>query len=247
MKPNIKPLTPVYSLYWKNINQEILRGQANVFSYLGIPLNQILIDGKNHGQWMEEILSCGELDEIVVFCDVDAFPLTFAAYFEAVDFAKADGIFGLAQFSTHTNTTDIYAGPMFLALKRKIWHQLGRPSLVATTEMDAAENLSITASQKNIPLKLEFPNACIQPKWALADKGVFGVGTFYANLTFFHLFESRSRKSVKLFRSISGDVSSGRSLRFDHYLSLASHQSHCDFIVRNLRSIRAKAKTVLGI
>jgi len=64
------------------------------------------------------------------------------------------------------------------------------------------------------------PTSCLIPKWPLADKGLFGIGTFYGDCEFFHLFESRKPQYEKIFSAIVADVVSDQKLNFSKYLSI---------------------------
>ena len=228
----------VHSLHWKNISQSILNDQRMVFETLNIPLHQNLVDLKDHGEWMMELTELAANDEVLVFCDIDAFPINPAGYNRAVEFAKSGGIFGLAQFSNHTLSNDLYAGPMFLSFRKSVWVELGKPSLRATTTADAGELLSIRAREADVPLMLVMPTSCIKPKWGLANRGVFGVGTFYGDNDFFHLFESRMKSSVGLFRLVASDVINGRPLDFNSYLGIYKRDSVYAWLSKSVLSLR---------
>ncbi len=226
----------VYSLHWKNISPVIIQSQKAVFKYLNIPLTQQEIDCKDHGQWMTEILEHSDDEDIVLFCDVDAFPLNRLAYERSVDHAYSGGVFGLAQFSNHIPTSMIYAGPMFLAVRKNVWIQLGRPNLSASSTADAAEILSINARKSGVPLLLSKPVCCIKTKWALANQGVFGIGTFYGELEYFHLFESRQRESINLISKVADDVVCARPLDFSSYLRIVPSENICDRLIKGIQS-----------
>lgn len=210
----------VHSLHWDNISRSILSAQKAVFDKLEIPLIQHRVDRKDHGEWMTEVVKNALDHEVIIFCDIDAFPLNRAACEEAVASAKAGEIFGLAQFSNHLDNKNLYAGPMFLAFRKNIWVALGSPGLSSSPQVDAAEVLSIKAKEVGVPLRLIRPMCCIKSKWALGNEGVFGIGTFYGSLDFFHLFESRLESSVKLMNLVSGDVVNENPLDFSSYLSV---------------------------
>ena len=213
-------LPSVYSMHWNNIADVIRLGQKEVFSHLGISLIQENADQKSHGDWMEDVLARHESKDIIVFCDIDAFPLNRQAYLDAVRYAEQGGIFGLAQFSNHKKTQDIYAGPMFMAFRKDCWEALGKPGMSSNKQYDAAEALSVRAREQGVPLVMASPTSCLIPKWPLADKGLFGIGTFYGDCEFFHLFESRKPQYEKIFSAIVADVVSDQKLNFSKYLSI---------------------------
>lgn len=215
-------LPPVYSMHWNNISKPILEGQKLVFQALQITLIQENADGVSHGQWMDDVLQRHSSDDVLIFCDIDAFPLNSKAYLRAVDVARRGALFGLAQFSNHKKTTDLYAGPMFMAFTKQTWERLGSPSLTRTKSFDAAEALTVLAREQSIEVDLIRPTSCLIPKWALAEHGVFGIGTFYGECDFFHLFESRLPAHEHLFKLVVADVVAGKKLNFSVYLE-ATH------------------------
>jgi len=209
----------VRSMYWSNIDLDVINGQRRVFEYLGIPLNQQNADGIQHGDWMDSVVDEASNDDVIVFCDVDAFPVNYQAYQNAINYAQQGGIFGLAQFSNHKPTEHIYAGPMFMAFSKKNWFELGKPSLKRTKNYDSGEALTAAALSQQKPIHLVRPSSCLEPKWALKDQGVFGIGTFYGECDFFHLFESRKPQHGVVFSQVVNDIVAGRSLQFSLYLS----------------------------
>lgn len=215
-------LPAVYSMYWNNIPDGIKNGQRAVFDRLGIELIQENANRKSHGLWMNEVIGRHGSDDIVVFSDIDAFPVNREAYLQSVKYAADGFLFGLAQFSNHKSNQDLYAGPMFMAFRKRTWESLGRPSLDRDKQYDAAEVFSALARNRGVGLKLVMPSSCLIPKWALAEHGVFGIGTFYGECDFFHLFESRRPAYEMLFDSVVADVVAGRKLNFRHYLEIAA-------------------------
>ena len=217
------PMPPVHSLHWTNISPTILQGQAAVFSKLGLDLRQEQHDRKAHGTWMNEVIERHQPDDVIVFCDIDAFPLSAQAYREAVQSAEGGAVFGLTQFSNHKKNTEVYAGPMFMAFTKATWQALGSPSLKSSERFDAAEVLSARAREQQVALDLKPPSSCIISKWALGHEGVFGIGTFYGRNEFFHLFESRFPAYERLFSMVVGDVLAELPLNFRGYLETAQH------------------------
>lgn len=216
-------MPPVHSLHWNNISPAILQGQAAVFAKLGLDLRQERHDHKAHGIWMNEVIERHQGDDVIVFCDIDAFPLNAKAFHEAVQSAGRGAVFGLAQFSNHKKSAEVYAGPMFMAFTKATWQALGSPSLKSSERFDAAEVLSACARERQVPLVLKPPTSCIVSKWALGHEGVFGIGTFYGENEFFHLFESRFPAYERLFSMVVEDVVAERPLNFRGYLETAQH------------------------
>jgi hypothetical protein len=215
----------VVSMYWDNIPLMVLQKQREVFEVLQIPLKQELANGVRHGVWMNDVLRRAGPDDLVVFCDIDAFPLNRAAHEFALAQAQAGSVFGLAQFSNHRPTKDTYAGPMYMALQKGTWERLGRPDMRSSKTFDAAEGLSLAARSQGVPLTLVKPTACLVPKYALGNEGLFGIGTFYGDNDFFHLFESRDQINEQILEAVANDVIAGRPLQFGLYLQIAQASS----------------------
>ncbi|WP_198552336.1 hypothetical protein [Macromonas nakdongensis] len=210
----------MHSLHWNNIPAAILNGQKAVFGALGIPLCQDNQHGTKHGAWMNDIIARSAENDIVVFCDIDAFPLNRASYEQAVEVAQAGGLFGLAQFSNHKQSQAIYAGPMFMAFRKSLWLAAGCPDFKSSKTHDAGEAMSIACDRMGALITLIKPTACVIPKWGLKDQGLFGIGTFYGDNRFFHLFESRHPAHERLFDAVVADVAAGSPLDFSRYLAI---------------------------
>jgi hypothetical protein len=233
--------TPVYSLYWSNLDKDIVDLQKKVFDHLGIPLVQELRDKMPHGIWMDDVIKRASDSDIVIIADIDAFPLNYAAYEKAITSAANNEIFGLAQAANHLQRDKIYAAPMFMAFKKKLWADLGNPSLTDSLNLDAGQSLSECAQKQGIPLRLCFPTACIKPKWPLHNRGVYGIGSFYEN-DFFHLFEARDRFgrdfSKDIFKAVADDLLNDRDLDFAKYLQYAKRKPLREFLRRKLNKFR---------
>lgn len=214
----------VHSLYWKNVDERIIEHQKAVYQKIGVELVQVLSDRKNHGEWMQEVVS-ESVDDIIFFSDIDAFPLHKRAFDYAVDKVDAGAIFGLAQYSNHKPSAELYAGPMFCGFRKSTWEYLGSPILSESEEYDAGELLTQRARQYKVPAVLLYPSATIHSKWALGNVGTFGIGTFYENNSFFHLFESRKKKSIEMFVAVAEDVLMDRPLNFGKYLKTYNQPS----------------------
>lgn len=210
----------VYAMHWDNIPEDILKKQRSVFEHFQIELSQENANKTPHGTWMNNVIQRSASEDIIIFCDIDAFPLKRSAYLEAVEYAKRGAIFGLAQFSNHKKGTELYAGPMFMAFQKSTWEAMGSPALKSSGDYDAAEVMSALARQNNIELILSRPTGCLIPKWALGNEGVFGIGTFYGNCDFFHLFESRKPAYDRIFNEVAEDVVGNRPLNFRRYLEI---------------------------
>ena len=222
-RPMSQPVA--HALHWDNISALVLDSQRAVFAALDLPLQQDHMHKLRHGIWMNQRIAESASEDIVVFCDVDAFPLRREGWEKAMQVASQNAIFGLAQFSNHRPTTEIYAGPMFLAFRKSVWESLGCPDMRSSSGHDAGEALSLEARRKGVALHLMKPTACVIPKYALGREGIFGIGTFYGDNDFFHLFESRDAAHEKILAAVADDVSAHRPLDFANYLSLGAEQN----------------------
>lgn len=214
-------LPVVYAMHWDNIPENILKKQRSVFDHLQIELIQENANKISHGTWMNDVIKRKSSDDIIIFCDIDAFPIRRSAYLKAIENAERGAIFGLAQFSNHKKGTDLYAGPMFMAFRKSTWEAMGSPALKSSTDHDAAEVMSALARKGHVDLVLSRPSSCLIPKWALGNEGVFGIGTFYGECDFFHLFESRKPAYEMIFNEVADDVVADRPLNFRRYLEIA--------------------------
>ena len=216
--PSATTTPRVLTFYRNNISAEMLTWQKRVFDHFEIPLVQQCEDSLSHAQWLDRVFR-SEPDELVVVADIDAFPLSRAGFDTLIAKARAGAVAGLAQVANHKDPQRLYAGPMFMALSRALYHDLGAPPMAQTDQSDVAQLLSDRAMQQGKPLSLVYPRFAIKPKWPLADKGVFGIGTFYGELEFFHLFQSRKSNAALLFTAVAQDVVAGR-LDFAAYLNI---------------------------
>ncbi|RRH73976.1 hypothetical protein [Falsigemmobacter faecalis] len=211
-------LPPVKTFYRENISRELLEAQRMVFAHLGIELQQELEKGMKHADWLDRSFG-GTSDEVVVVCDIDAFPLNTAAFAAMVGRARSGVLTGLEQVANHVTNRAPYAGPMFLAAPAGLWQRLGRPASRATEAVDVAQAFTVAARAAGSGVEVIAPRFAIAPKWALGDRGVFGIGTFYGDLDFFHLFEARLQSPVELFCAVAEGVVSGRH-DFARYLEI---------------------------
>ncbi len=211
--------TPVvHSFYRGNIPHSVIAAQKSVFDHFGIPLRQDRNDKLTHGKWVDNLFRNGQ-DDIIVLADIDAFPLNRAAYDGLCASAAEGAVVGLAQVANHKDPDRIYAGPMFMAVRRDVYEKLGQPGMERTPNSDVAQLVTDEAHKANVPVRLIAPRFAIQSKWPLADQGVFGIGTFYGEMEFFHLFQSRKRRTVELFEAVARDTIAGR-LDFGAYLDI---------------------------
>lgn len=212
-------LPATYSFYRSNIDAQLVEAQASVFAHLDIPLVQQLDDSLDHAAWLTRTMRDDSLGKLAVVADIDAFPLSAAGYRRLIEMATSGSVAGLAQVANHKNPDHVYAAPMFMAVRRDIYQKVGAPDMRRTDESDVAQILTLRAEAEGIPVSLIWPRHCISPRWSLGQHGVYGIGTFYGESEFFHLFEARRKQSKDLFLAVAEGVISGRH-DYDQYLSI---------------------------
>lgn len=187
----------IRSMYWNNIHPDIIAQQKRVLNALGHDLAQEEATGVAHGVWLTRTMESLGADDAILFLDIDCLPLNAAIVERAFARAEAGAIFGVAQTASHLpNRHFVYAGPTFLALTKKTWDALGRPSLAVDPGHDAAMLLSEAAVANGVPLEIVQPNYVAIPRWPLGDYGCLGIATVYGG-EIFHLFESRQERGFR--------------------------------------------------
>jgi hypothetical protein len=178
------------ALYWDNIDPGVVEAQRKVFAHFGLSIDQRERTGVNHGDFLDAYMAEIAEDDVALLIDVDCFPLNRAIVDEAFTSAREGRIFGCAQSSNHVDPDRIFVAPMFMAISRRTWDKLGRPSFRADSDSDVAQRLYEVAVAAGVGIEMLYPWATIVPKWRLGDIALYGIGTFYRGGVF-HLFESR--------------------------------------------------------
>lgn len=196
----------VASFCGNNRPPQFARYQQKVFNFFRIPLNQIQVNFSRvyHGPAVDVFLDRidGAYDYFLLF-DSDAVPLK-PDFLELTYNKIRDGrtLFGLAQQSNHiyvnNSKNHLYAGPGALAISRKMFLRLGRPSFAETHRSDTAEELTWLAEEGGYTVALMFPSHVHQRIWDLGNGHHFGLGTTYSNCVF-HSFLQNKPASRKLF------------------------------------------------
>ncbi len=182
----------IVSMHWNNIDPTVVAGQRRVFKKLGYEVAQIDATGTAHGAWIDSVLAAAQPDDVLLFVDIDAFPLNKAVVERAFAAAEAGMIFGAAQTANHLPERDlIYAGPAFTCISRRCWETIGKPSATVDATNDVGMRIGREAIAHGVTMELLFPNFVAIPRWRLGGKGVAGYGTFYGKGDVFHLFEAR--------------------------------------------------------
>ena len=180
----------IVALYWDNIDPRVVEAQRQVFAHFGLTIDQRERTGINHGDFLDAFLAEIAEDDIALLVDIDCFPLNREIVDRAFVAARKGRIFGCAQSSSHLDPDRIFVAPMFLAISRRTWEKLGRPSFCPDPNNDVAQRLNNIAVAAGVEIERLDPWAAIVPKWRLGDIALYGIGTFYRGGVF-HLFESR--------------------------------------------------------
>lgn len=194
------------SMYWKNVAPEIIELQLKVFKSLGLKLLQLERTGQNHGEFINEQLRSAEIDDILIFVDIDCVVMNADVVFTAAEFAKNGGIWGCSQVANHLeDNLHVYAGPMFHAISKKTWLKIGSPSYSGDKYNDVGQFITRKAQSNNINIYMAKPLYSLIPKWRHGSGYPFGIGTFY-EYGIFHLFESRKNTYNKLFLLVGESI-----------------------------------------
>jgi len=201
-----------YSLYWDNVNQDMLDAHRRVMSHFDIPMNYHNHNGVNHGEWMQQIINTST-SNVVVVMEPDCIPLN-KTYIEYIKYAHRNETFvGIAQVSNHIPPkSHIYAAPGFYAISKKAYTRLGRPSFTETYRSDTAEEISYLAEEMGIKYRALMPTyfekASSEGYWALGNLGYYGIGTVFDN-SMYHLYQSRMAENIELFVKRCDEVIAG--------------------------------------
>jgi hypothetical protein len=180
----------IVSLYWDNIDPRLIGAQRDVFAHFGFDIDQRERTGLNHGDFLDGYMTEIGEDDIALLMDIDCFPLNREIVDRAFAAARAGRIFGCAQSTSHVDPDRLFVAPTFMAISRRTWDGLGRPSFRPDATNDVAQRLNELATAAGIDTEMLYPWGCIVPKWRLAEIALYGIGTFYRGGVF-HLFESR--------------------------------------------------------
>ena len=180
----------IVALYWDNVDPRIVAAQRDVFAHLGFGVDQRERTGMAHGEFLDAYMSELDADDVALLTDIDCFPLNREIVARAFARAREGAIFGCAQSTNHIDPDRLFVAPMFMAISRRTWDALGRPSFKPDAGNDVAQRLNDIAKAQGVDIEMLPPFGAIVPKWRLGDVGFYGVGTFYRGGVF-HLFESR--------------------------------------------------------
>jgi hypothetical protein len=208
----------LFSLYWDNIDERIVRHQKQIFDHFQLPLKQHRIDGLDHGEWMDWVMSFHDMD-VILFADIDCIPLNATIVVQSLEKAANGILLGATGCANHLDPSRAFAAPFWCAINRHQWVAANRPSAKASRMCDVAQNWTDAFALRGQKIELLPVTGCEQPKWNLPGKPLgFGIGTTYAGAVY-HLFESRADQNIDRFigrcaavLSVSNEISLPRAV-----------------------------------
>lgn len=203
----------IVSMYWDNVDHRVVSAQRRVLEHFDLQIDQCERTGVQPGDFLDEFMAGLGENDVALLMDIDCFPLNREIVDQAFAAAREGRLFGCAQSSNHIDPDRLFAAPMFLAISRRTWDRLGRPSFRQDERNDVAQRLNDVALEAGVPVDLLYPWACIVPKWRLGDVALYGIGTFYRGGVF-HLFESRRTPYTFILHEVADAVLNDREI--DH-------------------------------
>ncbi len=208
----------IVALYWDNVDPRIVAAQRQVFAHFGYEIDQRERTGVDHGDFLDAYMAEIGEDDVALLTDIDCFPTNGEIVARAFAAASEGHIFGCAQSANHIDPDRLYVAPMFMAISKRTWARIGRPSFKPDAENDVAQRLNEVARTADVQIEMLSPFGAIVPKWRLGDVGFYGLGTFYRGGVF-HLFESRSTPFAFLLFDVAEAVLADRPI--DHSALMA--------------------------
>ncbi len=194
----------IYIPFGDNRPSDTLDAGFKVFQKFDIPVRyaKFPFPSLSHGQSLDYILHNSD-HQYYVFFENDSIPLKEDIIQIIFDKIKDNRtIFGQAQQSNHkmVNGTyqHVYAGPGCLAFSRKLWEDLGKPSLDHNERGDTAEELTWVAKEKGYNICFVYPSEVYDKNVDLDNGLKFGLGNVFGNL-FYHSMQQSNPKSTELF------------------------------------------------
>ena len=210
----------IVALYWDNIDPRVVAAQREVFAHFGYSIDQRERTNVNHGEFLDAYMAELEDDDVALLTDIDCFPLNRDIVERAFVRAREGAILGCAQSSNHIDPDRLFVAPMFMAISRRTWVALGRPSFRPDADNDVAQRLCDHARAQGVEIEMLYPFGAIVPKWRLGDVGFYGVGTFYRGGVF-HLFESRRTPFAFLLFDVADAVLNDRAIDYGELMRKA--------------------------
>jgi hypothetical protein len=204
----------IVTFYNEIITSTLIELQKKVFNYFGYDINQINIKNwTTHGNAIDEyLINKTEEDEIIVIFDIDSIPLNNHIINDAVEWCKNNiGIFSVAQKAVKLKNPIIHAGPSFMVFSIKTYNLLGRPSFNTNSRSDCGGEMTHSAREKGVEIRMLYPSSVEVPTHDLDGYIQFGYGTTYGN-SIYHAFESRFQKKNNFFINKCNNILNGNDL-----------------------------------
>jgi hypothetical protein len=186
----LRPLSKVVvSFYMDNIPASVIQSQRNVLEKF-VPSDFAIeqrLTTRSHAAAINGFMSSMQYDLVVVL-DIDCVPLNPRAVSAIAARAARGALTGCVQRANHIdNDGHLYVGPFCMALGRRLWENLGRPSFQPTQRGDVGEELTYRCEALQWPVHMIWPSSVEDPRWDLTDGQKFGVNTEYGR-SFLHTF-----------------------------------------------------------
>lgn len=193
-----------YCYICNNVDQELVSMHKEASDLVGIDVEYCIFDIEQlseagmsphlgHGWFMEQVLAQDQ-NELIGFIDIDCIVASKDFVQRCADAVyKSKTILGAAQCASHLPSRDMpYAAPAFLIAHKGAWERVGSPSLIANSEYDTGQALSVALLNDSYSIDLLWPDghANVAQAWPLGAAGEYGIGTRYADGQVFHLFQS---------------------------------------------------------
>jgi len=182
-----------FSLYWDNIDPEIVAAQKSVFDAMSLPINQHRIHGLRHGEWIDWTMARAADTDVFLFIDIDCIPLNKDRVMQRLQMASTGTLVGAEGAANHLDPTRSYAGAWYVYIDRGTWEKFGRPSAEVTRQGDVCQHWADVWRSHNAPVHLIAPTHCVTPQWDLPGRPMcYGAATTYGD-DCFHLFQARQK------------------------------------------------------
>ncbi len=186
----------ISSYHYSDMASYVVSAQKDVFDRFGIRLNQF-VGEMTHSEALDNIVKIDS--DHYIFFDIDSIPLKPGV----IDLAYAnivtrEMLYGIEQCCNSRGNTNSYVGPAFLCFSKKLYDDLGRPSLKETPKLDVGQNLTEVCLDKGKEVKFLRVTSSLNYKWHFKDGRKFGNGTNYEDLIY-HQFQIREPSQRDLF------------------------------------------------
>ena len=181
------------TFYNNIINPTIVNLQKKVFNHFGFDIDQINVtDWVSHGKSVDDYLKLiTDPREIIVLFDIDAIPLNSTIIKDAVKWCSDNiGIYSVAQKAVNLKNPIIHAAPSFMVFSIETFNLLGRPTFTTNLRSDCGGEMTHSARDKGIEIRMLYPSNVETPHSQLDGPIMFGYGTTYGH-QIYHSFESR--------------------------------------------------------